>query len=71
MKNVEKTFLKKKHKKKRGKQKKGPKGVPPRQAQKLIFFIRTVHRNRDEIETRKKSDFEHPTKKKKKKEKRK
>ena len=36
--------------------------------QKLIFHIRTVKRNRNEIETPKKSDFEHPTKKKKMKE---
>ena len=34
-------------------------------------FIRTVKRNRNEIETQKNSDFEHPTKKNKKKEKRK
>ena len=39
-----------------------------RWAQKLIFHIRTVKRNRNEIEARKKSDFEHPTKKKKMKE---
>ena len=36
----------------------------PRWAQKLIFYIRTVKRNRNEIEAKKKSDFEHPTKKK-------
>ena len=48
--------------------KEGPKGYHPRWAQKLIFHIRTVKRNRNEIEARKKSDFEHPTKKKKMKE---
>ena len=37
----------------------------PRWAQKLIFHIRTVKRNRNEIEAQKKSDFEHPTKTKK------
>ena len=42
---------------------------PPRRTQKLIFYIRIVKRNRNEIETQKKSDVEHPTKKKKKKEK--
>ena len=40
----------------------------PRWAQKLIFHIRIVKRNRNEIEARKKSDFEHPTKTKKMKE---
>ena len=45
--------------------KEGPKGYHPRWAQKLIFHIRTVKRNRNEIEARKKSDFEHPTEKKK------
>ena len=40
----------------------------PRWAQKLIFHMRTVKRNRNEIEAQKKSDFEHPTKKKKMKE---
>ena len=57
---------KKREKKKVGKKgKEGPKGHHPRWAQKLIFHIRTVKRNRNEIEARKKSDFEHPTKKKK------
>ena len=44
--------------------KEGPKGYHyhPRWAQKLIFHIRTVKRNRNEIEARKKTDFEHPTK---------
>ena len=37
----------------------------PRWAPKLFFYIRTVKRNRNEIEAPKKSDFEHPTKKKK------
>ena len=50
------------------KEKDGPRGHHPRWAQKLIFHIRTVKRNRNEIEARKKSDFEHPTKKKKMKE---
>ena len=55
---------KKREKKKVGKKgKEGPKGYHPRWAQKLIFHIRTVKRNRNEIEARKKSDFEHPTKK--------
>ena len=40
----------------------------PRWAQKLIFHIRTVKRNRNEMEAQKKSDFEHPTRKKKMKE---
>ena len=30
-----------------------------------FFYIRTVNRNRNEIDAPKKSDFEHPTKKKK------
>ena len=65
---------KKKGEKKEGKKgKEGPKGkttpsLSPRWAKKLIFYIRTVKRNRNEIEARKKSDFEHPTKKKKMKE---
>ena len=57
-KTVEKTLGKK------GKE--WPKGVHPsshpRWAQKLIFHIRTVKRNRNEIEAKKKSDFEHPKK---------
>ena len=28
----------------------------------MIFYIRTVKRNRNEIEAQRKSDFEHPTK---------
>ena len=55
-------------KKSRKKRKEGPKGYRPRWAQKLIFQKRTVKRNCNEIEARKKSDFEHPTKKKKMKE---
>ena len=40
--------------KKRGKKgKEGPKGYHPRWAQKLIFHIRIVKRNRNEIEARK------------------
>ena len=35
------------------KRKRGPKGVPPETAQKLIFYIRTVKRNRNEIEAKK------------------
>ena len=60
---------KKREKKKVGKKvKEGPKGNTPRRAQKLIFHMRTVKRNRNEIEAQKKSDFEHPTKTKKMKE---
>ena len=51
--------------------KRGPKGVPPRRAQKLIFYMRTVKRNRNEIEAQKKSDFAPRRKKKKKKKKKK
>ena len=46
----------------------GLKGYHPRWAPKLIFHIRTVKRNRNEIEAQKQSDFEHPTKTKKMKE---
>ena len=77
MKNEEKTkILLKKERKKTGektrkkKRKRGPKGVPTyssKLAQKL-FYMRTVKRNRNEIETQKKSDFEHQTKKNKMKE---
>ena len=43
-----------------------PKGYNQRRrAPKLIFHIRIVRRNRNEIEAQKKSDFEHPTKTKK------
>ena len=39
--------------------------VPPSEmGPKLFFYMRTVKRNRHEIEARKKTDFEHPTKKK-------
>ena len=55
-------------KKSRKKRKRGLKGYHPRWAQKLIFHIRTVKRNRYEIEVQKKSDFEHKTKTKKMKE---
>ena len=56
-------------KKSRKKRKRGPKGAHhPRWAPKLIFHIRTVKRNRNEIEAQKKSDFEHPIKTKKMKE---
>ena len=49
------------------KRKRGPKGVFSTRDghKKKIFHIRTVKRNRNEIEARKKSDFEHPTKTKK------
>ena len=82
-KRKEETFSSEKMKKKQGKRQKncrkkrgkkgkeGPKLLlqpPPRWAQKLMFHIRTVKRNRNEIEAQKKSDFEHPTKKKKMKE---
>ena len=73
MRKNEKIKSKKKDKKREEKKvgKKGkadPKGYDPRWAPKLIFHIRTVKRNRNEIEAQKKSDFEHPTKKKKMKE---
>ena len=69
MKNRKQEKDKKREKKKVGKKgKEGPKGYHPKWAQKLIFHIRTVKRNRNEIETQKKSDFEHPTKTKKMKE---
>ena len=46
-----------------------PKGCTPEVGTKIVFFyIRIVKRNRNEIEAPKKSDFEHPTKKKKMKE---
>ena len=44
------------------KRKRGPKGVFTTPRLK-IFNIRTVKRNRNEIEAPKKSDFEHPVKK--------
>ena len=53
---------KKREKKSRKKGKEGPKGYHPRWAQKMIFHIRIVKRNRNEIEAQIKSDFEHPTK---------
>ena len=42
--------------------------LPPEMGPKLIFHIRTVKRNRHEIEAQKKSDFEHKPKTKKMKE---
>ena len=51
--------------------KEGPKGVPTAEMdgpKKLIFHIRTVKRNRNEIEAQKISDFEHQTQTKKMKE---
>ena len=60
--------MRKKSRKK--KEKRAQRGTTTRDGpKKLIFHIRTVKRNRNEIEARKKSDFEHPTKKKKMKEK--
>ena len=56
---------KKLQKKSRKKGKEGPKGYHPRWAHKLIFHIRIVKRNRNEIDAPKKSDFEQPTKTKK------
>ena len=67
--NIQKAKEKTKNGRKKGKE--GPKGLlttlfyRPRWAQKLIFHMRTVKRNRNEIEAQKKSDFEHPTKTKK------
>ena len=61
LKNEKKRAQKKKKRtaeKKRKKGKEGPKGVPPRDG-----LIRTVNRNRNEIDAQKKSDFEHPRKK--------
>ena len=73
MKNKKQEKSQKKREKKVGKkEKRAQRGLPPemdpRWAQKLIFHIRTVKRNRNEIEAQKKSDFEHPTKTKKMKE---
>ena len=50
------------------KEKRAQRGTPET-AQKMIFYIRAQSGNRDEIEAKKKSDFEQSTKKKKKKEK--
>ena len=63
-KNSKKKKQRKTIEKKRKKKKKGPKGVPP-DTSKLIFYIRTVKRIRNEIEAQKKSDFKPPTTKKK------
>ena len=58
-----KTKDKKREKKKVTKKgKEGPKGYHPRWAQKLIFHIRTVKRNRNEIEAQKKIKFWAPNK---------
>ena len=57
---------KKEKKKKRKKKKRGAKWVPPETDAKIVFYIRTVQRNRNEIRTKKNSDFESPTKKRKK-----
>ena len=53
LKKKQKTQEQKEEEKKR---KRGPKGgiTPPRRAQKLFFYIRTVKRNRNEIEAQKK-----------------
>ena len=61
-------------KKKKGGQKQekeGPKGYPPRRAQKLIFHIRTVKKNRNEIEDQKNQILSPERKRKKKKKKKK
>ena len=56
-------------KKNEKKEKRAQKGyLPPEMGAKMNFHIGTVKRNRNEIEARKKSDFEHPTKTKKMKE---
>ena len=60
-KNEEKKTRKKTKKKKkkqektkrRKKKKRGPNGVPTETAQQLIFYIRTVKKNRNEIEAQK------------------
>ena len=62
----EETEKEKGEKKRRKKRKRGPKSFffpsPPPHPKKLIFHMRTVKRNLNEIEAPKKSDFEHPTK---------
>ena len=68
MKKSKKTDKNTAEKKEGKKGKEGPKGYHPRWAQKLNFHIRTVKRNRNDIEAQKKSDFEHATKTKKMKE---
>ena len=64
--NIKSKKKDKKREKKVGKkkEKRAQKGCTyhPRWVQNLIFHIRTVKRNRHEIEAQKKSDFEHPTK---------
>ena len=58
-KSVEKKKQEKRQKKKQEKkkdekkEKEGPKGYPPRRAQKLIFYTRIVKRNQNEIEAQK------------------
>ena len=50
-------------KKEEKKEKRAQRGTPPlRRARKLIFYIRTVKRNCNEIEAQKKSDFQPPQK---------
>ena len=71
IKKKKKKKKKKREKNMKEKRKRGPNSFflythLPRWSPKLIFYIRTVKRNRNEIEgLPKKSDFEHPTKKNK------
>ena len=58
-------------KKARKKTKKREKNKRKNEKEGAIFYIRTVKRNRNEIDTQKKTDSEHPTKTKKMKEKKK
>ena len=44
-------------KKSRKKRKRGPNGAPPETGPKIVFYIRTVKRNRNEIEPQKKIRF--------------
>ena len=53
----------------RNKGKEGPKGYPPRRPKKLIFYIRTVKRNRNDIEAQKNQILSAGERKRKKKEK--
>ena len=55
-------------KKKEKKEKRAQRSTTRDGHKKLIFHMRTVKRNCNEIEAQKKSDFEHPTKTKKMKE---
>ena len=70
MKNIKKSKNEEmKKKKKTGKKtKNGRKKVGKKRKEGMFFYIRTVMRNRNEIEAQKKSDFEHPIKTKKMKE---